>query len=86
MNRVWSSSAQASHHAEAHHVLIPHPPLDAGAARRRPECGRGRRHAGFVNYPTEWWHWSFGERYWAFITRARYARYGIVEHLPVASR
>jgi len=21
--------------------------------------------AGFVNYPTEWWHWSYGDRYWA---------------------
>ncbi len=21
---------------------------------------------GFVNYPTEWWHWSYGDRYWAF--------------------
>ncbi|MFG1613253.1 M15 family metallopeptidase [Nonomuraea wenchangensis] len=31
---------------------------------------------GFVNYPTEWWHWSFGERYWAFATDARHARYG----------
>ncbi|MET8993436.1 M15 family metallopeptidase [Nonomuraea wenchangensis] len=31
--------------------------------------------AGFVNYPTEWWHWSYGDRYWAFITGARYARY-----------
>lgn len=20
---------------------------------------------GFVNYPTEWWHWSYGDRYWA---------------------
>jgi D-alanyl-D-alanine dipeptidase len=31
---------------------------------------------GMVNYPTEWWHWSFGERYWAFVTgngRTRYA-------------
>ncbi|MEO3863124.1 M15 family metallopeptidase [Acrocarpospora sp. B8E8] len=24
--------------------------------------------AGFVNYPTEWWHWSYGDRYWAFVT------------------
>jgi D-alanyl-D-alanine dipeptidase len=22
--------------------------------------------AGFVNYPTEWWHWSYGDRYWAY--------------------
>jgi D-alanyl-D-alanine dipeptidase len=32
--------------------------------------------AGFVNYPTEWWHWSFGERYWAHATGAASARYG----------
>ena len=23
--------------------------------------------AGFVNYPTEWWHWSYGDCYWAFL-------------------
>jgi D-alanyl-D-alanine dipeptidase len=34
------------------------------------------RAAGFVNYPTEWWHWSHGDRYWAFVTGARAARYG----------
>ncbi|GAA3831485.1 M15 family metallopeptidase [Sphaerisporangium flaviroseum] len=35
--------------------------------------------AGFVNYPTEWWHWSYGDRYWAFITGARYAKYGTTD-------
>lgn len=34
------------------------------------------RTAGFVNYPTEWWHWSHGDRYWAFVTQAASARYG----------
>ena len=34
--------------------------------------------AGLVNYPTEWWHWSYGERYWAFSTTARAAVYGPV--------
>jgi D-alanyl-D-alanine dipeptidase len=24
--------------------------------------------AGFVNYSTEWWHWSYGDRYWALVT------------------
>ncbi|WP_200834417.1 M15 family metallopeptidase [Amycolatopsis alkalitolerans] len=24
--------------------------------------------AGLINYPTEWWHWSYGERYWAYTT------------------
>lgn len=22
---------------------------------------------GFVNYPTEYWHWSYGDRYWAYV-------------------
>ena len=33
---------------------------------------------GLVNYPTEWWHWSFGDRYWALLTGARHALYGPV--------
>ncbi|MGW5126805.1 M15 family metallopeptidase [Streptomyces sp. NPDC004069] len=32
--------------------------------------------AGLVNYPTEWWHWSFGDRYWALITGETAALYG----------
>lgn len=33
---------------------------------------------GLVNYPTEWWHWSFGDRYWAIVTGAQHAVYGPV--------
>ncbi|MCP2264358.1 M15 family metallopeptidase [Promicromonospora thailandica] len=32
--------------------------------------------AGLVNYPTEWWHWSYGDRYWALVTGAPAAVYG----------
>ena len=32
--------------------------------------------AGLVNYPTEWWHWSYGDRYWALETGADHALYG----------
>lgn len=32
--------------------------------------------AGFVNYPTEYWHWSYGDRYWAYHKRQPYAIYG----------
>ncbi|WP_155361615.1 M15 family metallopeptidase [Acrocarpospora macrocephala] len=35
--------------------------------------------AGLVNYPTEWWHWSYGDRYWAMVRHARAALYGPVE-------
>lgn len=31
--------------------------------------------AGLVNYPTEWWHWSYGDRYWAFVEDHPTARY-----------
>ena len=32
--------------------------------------------AGFVNYPTEYWHWSYGDRYWAYHKRFSHAIYG----------
>ena len=34
--------------------------------------------AGLVNLPTAWWHWSFGDPYWALLTGARAATYGPV--------
>ncbi|MCW2785169.1 MAG: dipeptidase [Marmoricola sp.] len=35
--------------------------------------------AGLVNYPTEWWHWSYGDRYWALVSGADAALYGPVD-------
>ncbi|MEV7127975.1 M15 family metallopeptidase [Streptomyces sp. NPDC093260] len=35
--------------------------------------------AGLVNYGTEWWHWSWGDRYWALQTGHPTAPYGSVE-------
>jgi D-alanyl-D-alanine dipeptidase len=50
---------------------------DARARRRQlAECLAGE---GLVNYPTEWWHWSFGDRYRAFVTGRASAIYGQVE-------
>lgn len=40
--------------------------------------------AGLVNYPTEWWHWSYGDRYWALMTGAPAAVYGPVVAASVA--
>lgn len=25
---------------------------------------------GFINYPTEWWHWSYGDKYWGLMTQS----------------
>ena len=35
--------------------------------------------AGFVNYPTEWWHWSYGDRYWAYITNQQFALFDSID-------
>lgn len=41
--------------------------------------------AGLVNYPTEWWHWSFGDRYWAFIEEREHAIYGPAKYDETAA-
>jgi D-alanyl-D-alanine dipeptidase len=40
---------------------------------------------GFVNYPTEWWHFSYGDRYWAYHKNAKAAIYGSADCLDVMS-
>ncbi len=42
--------------------------------------------AGLVNYPTEWWHWSYGDRYWALATGAPTALYGPVDDAVLAGQ
>ncbi|MFF8477162.1 MULTISPECIES: M15 family metallopeptidase [unclassified Streptomyces] len=48
-------------------------------AHRETLC-RAMSAAGFVNYPTEWWHFSYGDRYWAFDTDRAAALYGPRAH------
>jgi D-alanyl-D-alanine dipeptidase len=50
--------------------------ISAEARAYRDLFGQVLRSVGFVNYPTEWWHWSYGERYWAFMTGSACAIYG----------
>lgn len=50
--------------------------LSARARRNRGLLVRALAGVGFVNYPTEWWHWSYGDRYWALTTKADSAVYG----------
>ena len=64
---------------------LPEAPHVAGAAvdLTLTDSG-GLRGAGLVNYPTEWWHWSYGDRYWALMTGATAAVYGPVGRDQVA--
>ena len=50
--------------------------ISAEAAANRAVLGAAMTMAGFINYPTEWWHWSYGDRYWALSTGAPAAVYG----------
>ncbi|MGW8633996.1 M15 family metallopeptidase [Streptomyces sp. NPDC055793] len=52
------------------------PDVAPGARDNRRMLGDALTAAGFVNYPTEWWHWSYGDRYWAHATGAENAIYG----------
>ncbi|MCT9084759.1 M15 family metallopeptidase [Streptomyces fulvoviolaceus] len=46
------------------------------ARANRAVLGGALSAAGLVNYPTEWWHWSYGDRYWALASGAPAALYG----------
>lgn len=35
--------------------------------------------SGFVNLPTEWWHYSYGDQYWAAFHKKPHAVYGKIE-------
>ncbi|MGA4956700.1 M15 family metallopeptidase [Streptomyces lavendulocolor] len=50
--------------------------IGAEARANRELMCRAMTVGGFVNYPTEWWHWSYGDRYWALVTGADAAKYG----------
>lgn len=50
--------------------------ISPAARRHRTLLAEALTAAGLVNYPTEWWHWSYGDRYWALETGADAALYG----------
>lgn len=52
------------------------PGLSAEARANRRVLSAALSGAGLVNYPTEWWHWSYGDRYWALMTGAEHCLYG----------
>ncbi|MDH2430488.1 M15 family metallopeptidase [Sphaerisporangium sp. TRM90804] len=58
------------------------PDISPEARRNRRTLAAAMTSAGFVNYPTEWWHWSYGDRYWAHVTGAHHATYGPAGELP----
>jgi D-alanyl-D-alanine dipeptidase len=52
--------------------------ISAAARRNRDVLSEALSGAGLTNYPTEWWHWSYGDRYWALSSGAASTLYGPV--------
>lgn len=50
--------------------------ISAVAKKNRQIMSDALNAVGFVNYPTEYWHWSYGDRYWAYVTGHHQAIYG----------
>lgn len=36
---------------------------------------KAMKKVGFTNYPAEWWHWSYGDRMWAYYKKKRFGIY-----------
>jgi D-alanyl-D-alanine dipeptidase len=49
------------------------------AQRNRHLMSQALSAVGLVNYPTEYWHWSYGDRYWAHQTGQPHAVYDCME-------
>ncbi len=50
--------------------------LSQDSRPRRKTLVEAMESAGFVNYGHEWWHFSYGDRYWAHQTSQPHAMYG----------
>ncbi len=62
---------------ESQNRCFTHSPGLGGLARmNRDSLIKVMETVDFVNYPSEWWHWSYGDRYWAYHKRQPYAIYG----------
>lgn len=53
-----------------------HPSLSPAATANRRLLAQAMEREGFANYVNEWWHYSYGDRYWASRTGQAYAIYG----------
>jgi zinc D-Ala-D-Ala dipeptidase len=54
------------------------PHISAEARKNREIMGKALSEVGFVNYPGEYWHWSYGDRRWAFVSDVEYSIYGSI--------
>ncbi len=51
--------------------------LPLNIRRNRNILIKAMEKAGFVNYPLEWWHWDYGDSYWAAVKKT-HAIYDVI--------
>lgn len=56
------------------------PYIDQHARNNRNIMSSALSQMGFINYPNEYWHWSYGDRYWAYFTGASWAIYDSINN------
>lgn len=80
-NQLWmGTEIDATPEDSDNACMFAAPNIDSQARSNRALLAQALTGAGLVNYPTEWWHWSYGDRYWAFTTAADHALYGPADH------
>jgi len=47
--------------------------------QRRHILKKAMEDAGLINYPAEWWHFSYGDHQWAWLAGRKEAVYGILD-------
>ncbi len=70
--------------ALAHPAAFEHPGADVHVRDLRRLLAAVMMSEGFAVYPAEWWHWSWGEQWWAAATGEAVALYDSVTEAPSA--
>lgn len=81
---LWANGAEldlgtainATPHASEGACFTAAPNISEQARAWREVLGAALGGAGLVNYPPEWWHWSYGDAYWATLTQTPQTLYG----------
>lgn len=53
--------------------------ISIGAKEYRKIMSKALSSMGFINYPGEYWHWSYGDKYWAYHSNPQIALYDSVK-------
>lgn len=71
---MWSSGLSYAQNARSIQ-----PKLPKYLQRNREIMFKALKQAGFENYRREFWHWSYGDLFWARKNNKKYAIYGLIE-------